>query len=36
MRGDGERASSQGALYLTNVQQFYERPDAATTTSRTS
>jgi type III restriction enzyme len=25
MRGDGERASSLGALYLTNVQQFYER-----------
>jgi len=28
MRGEGERASSLGALYLTNVQQFYERPDA--------
>ena len=27
MRGEGERASSLGALYLTNVQQFYERPD---------
>lgn len=27
MRGEGERASSEGALYLTNVQQFYERPD---------
>jgi type III restriction enzyme len=27
MRGKGERASSLGALYLTNVQQFYERPD---------
>ncbi len=27
MRGEGERASSQGALYLTNIQQFYERPD---------
>ena len=26
MRGEGERASSLGALYLTNVQQFYERP----------
>lgn len=26
MRGDPERASSQGALYLTNIQQFYERP----------
>ena len=29
MRGDPERASSQGALYLTNIQQFYERPSAA-------
>ena len=28
MRGEGERASSLGALYLTNVHQFYERPDA--------
>ncbi len=26
MRGDSERASSDGALYLTNIQQFYERP----------
>ncbi len=26
MRGEGERASSLGALYLTNVQQFYEGP----------
>ena len=26
MRGDGERAQSEGALYLTNIQQFYERP----------
>jgi type III restriction enzyme len=25
MRGDPERANSQGALYLTNIQQFYER-----------
>ena len=25
MRGDAERASSLGALYLTNIQQFYER-----------
>ncbi len=25
MRGDPERSSSQGALYLTNIQQFYER-----------
>jgi len=29
MRGDPERASSQGALYLTNIQQFYERPGTA-------
>jgi type III restriction enzyme len=28
MRGDPERASSQGALYLTNVQQMYARPVA--------
>jgi type III restriction enzyme len=28
MRGDAERASSQGALYLTNIQQFYERSRA--------
>jgi type III restriction enzyme len=27
MRGDPERASSQGALYLTNIQQFYERAE---------
>lgn len=27
LRGEGERASSQGALYLTNIQQFYERPN---------
>ncbi len=26
MRDDSERASSQGALYLTNIQQFYDRP----------
>jgi type III restriction enzyme len=26
MRGDSERSSSQGALYLTNIQQLYERP----------
>lgn len=25
MRGDMERASSDGAIYLTNIQQFYER-----------
>lgn len=29
MRGDSERASSEGALYLTNIQQFYERPNRA-------
>ena len=29
MRGDPERASSQGALYLTNIQQFYERADTS-------
>ncbi len=29
MRGDGERASSQGAIYLTNIQQLYDREDAA-------
>lgn len=28
MRGDGERASSDGALYLTNIQQFHERGGA--------
>jgi type III restriction enzyme len=28
MRGDPERASSQGGLYLTNIQQFYERSGA--------
>jgi type III restriction enzyme len=27
MRGEGERAGSLGALYLTNIQQFYERPN---------
>lgn len=26
MRGEPERSSSQGALYLTNIQQFYQRP----------
>ena len=25
MRGDGERAHSEGVLFLTNIQQFYER-----------
>ncbi|GAB4153933.1 MAG: DEAD/DEAH box helicase family protein [Candidatus Promineifilaceae bacterium] len=28
MRGDSERAASQGALYLTNIQQLYERQNA--------
>lgn len=32
VRGEGERASSQGALYLTNIQQFYERPDTGADT----
>jgi type III restriction enzyme len=27
IRGEGERASSQGALYLTNIQQLYERDE---------
>ncbi len=31
MRGDPERASSQGALYLTNIQQFYDRAGIAET-----
>jgi type III restriction enzyme len=26
MRGEAERASSQGALYLTNIQQLHDRP----------
>ena len=29
LRGDPERAASQGALYLTNVQQLYKRPSTA-------
>lgn len=29
MRGEEERAPSEGALYLTNVQQLYERPPEA-------
>jgi type III restriction enzyme len=29
MRGEPERASSQGALYVTNIQQFYERAESA-------
>ncbi|MCS7190896.1 MAG: DEAD/DEAH box helicase family protein [Fimbriimonadales bacterium] len=28
LRGEGERAHSLGALYLTNIQQLYDRPDA--------
>ena len=27
MRGEGERAHSDGMLFLTNIQQFYERPE---------
>ncbi|HRR83176.1 MAG TPA: DEAD/DEAH box helicase family protein [Planctomycetota bacterium] len=27
LREQGERAGSQGALYLTNIQQLYDRPD---------
>src|SRR5262249_16767498 len=27
MRGDGDRAHSEGVLFLTNIQQFYERSD---------
>ena len=27
MRGEAERASSEGALYLTNIQQLYDRQD---------
>ena len=27
IRGDAERASSEGALYLTNIQQLYDRED---------
>ena len=30
MRGDPERPYTQGALYLTNIQQFYARPDGKT------
>jgi len=29
LRGEGERASSPGALYLTNIQQLYARPGRA-------
>ena len=31
MRGDSERAHSIGALYLSNIQQFYERPTKSKT-----
>ncbi len=31
MKGDGERAHSEGALFLTNIQQFYERSQKNTT-----
>lgn len=27
LRGDGERAPADGTLFLTNIQQLYERPD---------
>jgi len=27
MRGDTEKAHAEGTLFLTNIQQFYERPD---------
>ncbi len=27
MRGDAERAPAEGMLFLTNIQQFYERPE---------
>jgi type III restriction enzyme len=27
MRGEAERAPAEGMLFLTNIQQFYERPD---------
>lgn len=30
MRGESERGASQGALYLTNIQQLYERPAKVT------
>jgi len=29
LRGEGEKAHAAGTLFLTNVQQFYERPDRA-------
>ena len=27
MRGDAEKAPAEGMLFLTNIQQFYERAD---------
>ncbi|HEV2299671.1 MAG TPA: DEAD/DEAH box helicase family protein [Candidatus Acidoferrales bacterium] len=27
MRGEGEKAHAEGTLFLSNIQQFYERPD---------
>jgi type III restriction enzyme len=27
IRGEGEKAHAEGTLFLTNIQQFYERPD---------
>jgi type III restriction enzyme len=29
MRGESEKAHAEGTLFLTNIQQFYERPDRA-------
>ncbi|MEA2682265.1 MAG: type restriction enzyme [Chloroflexota bacterium] len=29
MRGEPERASSQGAVYVTNIHQFHDRPEAS-------
>lgn len=29
MRGDAEKAHADGTLFLTNIQQFYERPDSS-------
>jgi type III restriction enzyme len=29
MRGEAEKAHAEGTLFLTNIQQFYERPDRA-------
>ncbi len=30
IRGEAEKAHAEGTLFLTNIQQFYERPDRAT------